>query len=382
MELSTQSQFFDTLGKAKNVLVVLPKEATADMVASGLALRLFLEKLEKEVEVVSAGALPKNISFLPGVAGIKQQLSHNKRFVIVVDTQKNKLEELSYQAQDGKVRVYLKSSPGLFTEQDVSFESESLSIDVAIILGAAALADLGELFEANADLFFQVPKINIDHKAGNEYYGAINLVDINATSVAEILTSLLESYESQLVDEDIATCLLTGIISQTNSFQRVQTTPKVFLQASRLMALGGRQQEVIKHLYKTRSLQFLRLWGRALARLRLIEEAGAMYSILLISDFQKSEADVESLPLVLRELMENVHGYRLVAVVGEKEHDEVRLVVAGHEQIAPEVFIKEFGTPTKQAAYGLVPYWVYEFEVKNTSVHGIETKLNEIIKIL
>ena len=121
-------------------------------------------------------------------------------------------------------------------------------MDLIIALEAHSLEDLGGLYEHNADLFFETPKINIDNNPENEYFGAVNLVDVTATSVAEILTGLLQEYEAQLLDEDIATCLLTGIISKTQSFQDVQTTPRAFLKASELVSLGGRQQDYKKYL--------------------------------------------------------------------------------------------------------------------------------------
>src|SRR6202042_3084276 len=129
--------------------------------------------------------------------------------------------------------------------------------DLIIVLEAGSLENLGKIYEQHTDVFFETPKINIDNKANNEYFGAINLVDVTATSVAEILAELLQKYEDQLIDEDVATCLLAGIISKTHSFQHVLTTPKAFLKASELVALGGRQQEVVKHIYKTKSLPLL-----------------------------------------------------------------------------------------------------------------------------
>ncbi len=379
-ENNTHSQFFDAISKAKNILVALPKNPTADMVAGSLALRLFLQKLQKEVSVAAEGELPKQAGFLPKVFEIKPDLGQQKSFVISIKTDKNKLEELSYQTEEGGVKIYLKSLPKAFNQSDVSFENEAEPFDLVIVLGALGPEDLGGLFERDPDLFFQAPKINIDYKPGNEYFGAINIVDINATSVAEILTELLESYEQQILDEDIATCLLAGIISQTNSFQRVQTTPKVFLQASRLMALGGRQQEVIKHFYKTRTLEFLRLWGRSLARLKLLEDEKAMYTILMISDFEKAGTGVENLPGILRELMESIHGYKIICVAGEKEFRTFSLIISGHQEVSPEGFIKVLGSPIRQSTYGLVPFWVCEFEVKDTAVVVLEQQLAELIK--
>ena len=167
----------------------------------------------------------------------------------------------------------------------MSFSAEKFPVDLIFVLGAKSLEDLGGLYEQNTDLFFETPKINIDNRAENEYFGQINLVDITVTSAAEILAELLQKYEEQLMDQDIATCLLLGIISSTRSFQHVQTTPKAFLKASELVALGARQQEIIKNIYKTKSLPLLKLWGRALARMKILEDEKIVYSILSSDGF-------------------------------------------------------------------------------------------------
>ncbi len=290
MELSTHQQIFDQLNKAKNILVVLPKNIDADTTGSALALRLFLQKLEKNVEIVSSAPIPKECQFLPGAGEIKTAMSSSQSFVVIVNAEPKGLDELSYETLDGKVHIFLKAKQGAFTQEDVSFDSEKPAVDTIVILGSASLEHVGSLFEQHADVFFNTPKINIDNKPENEYFGAINLVDINATSIAEILSNLFAAYETQLIDEDIATCLLTGIITKTNSFQHVHTTPQVFLKASELVSLGGRQQEVVKYVYKTKSFALLKLWGRALARLKTEEDRQMVYSLLNLGDFERSEA--------------------------------------------------------------------------------------------
>jgi nanoRNase/pAp phosphatase (c-di-AMP/oligoRNAs hydrolase) len=379
MELTTEQQIFDQLQKANRVLIALPESLTADSLASALALKLFLAKLDKEADVISSGPVPKSLHFLPGFPSVNSDLSNGKSLVVVLNTATKKLEELSYQATEDKVSIFLKSKGEIFTPEDISFGADKAPVDVVVILGAKSLEDLGKLFEKHTDLFFETPKINIDNKAGNEYFGSINFVDVTASSVAEILATLFEKYEKQLVDEDMATCLLTGIITQTNSFQHVQTTPKAFVKASELISLGGRQQEIVKNIYKTKSLPLLKLWGRALARMKIDEELGVVHSLLNASDFEKAGGNGENLLPVLKEFLDNISSYKIVGLLCELE-DGVTVLTALHLQVSTEKFLTNLGAPSHSFELPPHPFKILEIKLPSVTLQETESKFLEAVK--
>jgi len=377
MELTIFEQIFDQVKKAGKVLVVLPQVLTADSLSSGLALRRFLLKQQKDVTLVSNGVIPENLKFLPEVESIKNEITAGKSLVVKLDTTVKKLEEISYETSDSSVQIFLKSKTEPFTPQDLSFNQEKFPIDLIVTLEAASLETLGKIYENNTDLFFETPKINIDNKATNEYFAAINLVDITATSVAEILTGLLQQYEQQLIDEDLATCLLAGIISKTQSFQHVQTTPKAFLKASELVALGGRQQEIVKNIYKTKSLPLLKLWGRALARMKTQEQAKTVYSLLNFTDFERSEATAEQLTLVLKEFLDNISGFNIVALITEPVKGLHSITAAVHEQVVAEKFLAVLGLGGFVSELSFGNYKIVEVSGLPDSLEVLETKFLE-----
>ncbi len=380
MEMSVHQQIIEALGKAKKILVVLPKVSHADSVAAGLALTLFLKKTDKDVVLVSSSPLPENLKFLPGSAQIQSSVENGQSLVVVLDTSQKSLDELSYQARDNKVEIFLKSKTSLFIPADVSFGAEKFPLDAIVCLDCKSLEDAGEIFENNTDLFFETPKINIDHKPGNEYFGNINLVDVTASSVSEILSGLFEKFENQLVDEDIATCLLTGIIAKTESFQHVRTTPKAFLQASQLVSLGGRQQEVIKHIYKTKSLPLLKLWGRVLAKLKTMDDFSLAYATLDGSDFEKTAGSAELLPAVLNELLDNTSGYRLVAILAENGPGKIGWLLAMHQEVDSAKVLAELsiGANFSQSAIG--QYQIFSFSQSAANIGEAESKLLQAAK--
>ena len=374
MELSVQYQIFEQIKKSQKILIALPENLSADALASGLAFWLFLNKLKKDVSLVSKGQIPETLKFLPVISVLQNQIKGGKSLVVSLTTAEKKLDEISYQAdeKEKKVRIYLKAQSTEFTPEDISFSVEKFPLDLIIVLGAQSLADLGTLYDQSADLFFETPKINIDHLATNEYFGQSNLVDITATSVAEILADLLGHYEAQLFDEDIATCLLAGIIEKTSSFQHVRTTPKAFLKASELINFGARQQEIIKHIYKTKALPLLKLWGRALARIKILELAKTVYSVLTLNDFNKAESgEAEILP-ALKELIDNISGYNIIGLICEPSSGRTIITVAVHQQIALNNFLASLGENGKilEASFG--NYRLGQIEFSNTALDVLE----------
>jgi len=380
MELTIFQQILDQLAKASRVLIALPAVLTPDNAASALALGLFLKKMNKEVEVVSAGSVPPALSFLPGIGNIKNALPGGNSLMISVDLSATQLDEISYETQGTQVNIFVKPKSGEFTPADVTLSASKPPYQVIVVLDAASLEHLGSLFDHNADVFFNTPKINIDNKAANQSFGAINFIDINASSIAEMLSDLLSAYEGQLIDEDIATCLLAGIITKTNSFQHVQTTPKAFLKASQLVSLGGRQQEVVKFLYKTKPLPLLRLWGRALARLKIADHVPALYSMLSQSDYEKAEADETQLVPVLRELLENVSNYKIVALISERSEGGVQILAAAHPQVALDSFAQILGVPMEQKPAQTETCHIYEAVLPGSTLVNAEEKFVEAME--
>jgi phosphoesterase RecJ-like protein len=220
--------------------------------------------------------------------------------------------------------VVITPKEGFLSAANVRIEEGSFNADVVIALDCANTDRLGTIFSENPNLFFEVPVVNVDHHPGNSNFGKVNIVDITASSTAEILVSLLETLGKDvpnLIDTDIATCLLTGLITDTNSFQNSNTTPKSLTVAAQLVAAGGRQQEIVKHVFKTRSLSTLRLWGRALSYIKEDQSLRFAWSILSKADFVAAQATQDNASGVIDELLKTAAGMDFVLLLTEREGD-------------------------------------------------------------
>jgi len=317
-EIRPIQQAYELLTKTENVLVVLPEHPSTDAIASGLGIYLMLQKLEKKSKVVASQfELPPSHQFLPKSKEIYSTLTQLRKFIVSVDIANTPVEELSYDIAHDKLHIFISPKKGFFTERDVTTSAGEYTYDLIITLDAPSLSSLGGVFEENADFFYQTPLINIDHHAGNEQFGQINIVDIVATSVSEIVFELLKEFGHNILDEHIATNLLTGIISKTKSFRSLSATPKSLNIASHLIAQGARREEIINNLYRTKSLSVIQLWGRALARLKTEDNNLFVYSKLNQKDFERSGGSADDLPSILDEIMVNAEGAEIALVMHE-----------------------------------------------------------------
>lgn len=302
--LSPNQQALDLLQKSKNILIALPETLGGDSLGSALALQQALKKLNKNIEIVSQEEIPEKLKFLPGIENLKNKVSSWRDFIISVDTSQNKISRLRYEKENNTLKIFL-ASPQKIEQKDIRLESGSFYYDLIIALDCPDLDNLGRTFSENTELFFNRPILNIDHKSSNEYYGEVNLVEPTAAACAEIVIGLIESLGLSLIDERAATALLTGLIDKTRSFQNIKTTPQALNMASLLIIKGADQEMIIRNLYKTKSLNLLKLWGNLLSRIDYDERKKLIWLSATNEDFAKTQTSNKDLPLILEEICDN-----------------------------------------------------------------------------
>jgi phosphoesterase RecJ-like protein len=323
MELSPKQQVVDVLKNSQNILLLTHKNPDGDAIGSILGLYLSLKKLGKEVTAVS-NDLPSSVfDFMSGVKNISQNFASGRDFVISLDTSKVSADKIMYRTANGKLDIIITPSNGRFKEGMLSCCDGSFRFDSIVVLDSPDLERIGSPYEKNPELFYDIPVVNIDHHAGNDFFGKVNLVDLTATSTSEILVSILEALtgDPKFINEDIATALLTGIITDTNSFQNTNTTPKSLTVSAQLVAFGARQQDIIKNIYKTRPLSTLRLWGRALSSLRDEHDHKFVWTQLYKKDYLEVGAAETESSGVIDELLKTASGVDFALLLSEKNGD-------------------------------------------------------------
>ncbi|HTP11657.1 MAG TPA: bifunctional oligoribonuclease/PAP phosphatase NrnA [Anaerolineae bacterium] len=110
--------------------------------------------------------------------------------------------------------------------------------------------------------------INVDHHISNTRFGQINWIDPSAASTAEMVLQIVDELDVPLT-QDIAICLLYGIVGDTLGFRTPNTTPRQLQYAERCMAAGASLYESIDQQFNQRSQALVCLWGKAINALKI-----------------------------------------------------------------------------------------------------------------
>lgn len=375
--LTQEQQIFEQIKKANNILITFKKTWSGDAVASALAFYLFLKKMDKNADVIAEKFNSDMLySFLPGYSEIKHSLNNLRKFIISLDISSTKVSQIKYKQEENRLNFIVSPKDGFFSQADISSGASGFKYDLIITVDTPDLESLGQIYDNDTEFFYQTPIINLDHNSTNEEFGQINFIELTAVSTSEIIFSLLESYSRDLIDENISTCLLAGIIAATKSFKTNNVTPRSLLTASQLMSLGGRREEIVNWLYRSKSLNVLKLWGRVLARLAGAMDNKLVWSTLSASDFLKTNSTEKDLTDVADELIVNIPRARVVAIIYENEKTSGLLLYAINN-INAMALCKEFNpSGGKNLAHAVINLPIAEAE--KTVITAIQDKLSKL----
>jgi phosphoesterase RecJ-like protein len=357
--LSKEEQFFKELNKAKNVLISFSIDFNGDAISSSLALYWLLKKMGKQVNIVADPSLSnsseqisseKIFNFLPGFSDIKNTLDNVRKFIVSLDISNAKVDQIKYTLEKNKLNFIVSPKEGFFTDEDISTQTSGFKYDLIITVDAMDLESLGKTYDNHIEFFYKTPIINIDHHASNEEFGQINITNLNAVSSSEIIFNIFKSQSVDLIDEDIATCLLAGIIYKSKSFKTPNLTPKTLLSTSQLINLGARREEIINNLYRSRSLESLKLWGKVLNNLKSLNNEELIYSTLTTQDFEDTGADSKHLLSVVEELIASIPKAKIIIIFYPQKDDEniTRFFIFSIKNINSLEIVKEYQTQGSQ----------------------------------
>jgi len=383
MALNETQQLNKLLEQSHYVLVVFKPEFNVDAICSALAWKNFLEKQHKQVDVISGDfTQPKNLKFLEGIEQIKPNIAHLQKFTIKVDVSSAKIDSLSYDIKDDWLSIHLNPKEGIITKNELRTAQSAFKYDLIITINTQDLESLGDTFLNNTDLFYRIPIINIDHNSSNEHFGQINNVDLNCSSTSENIFKVMKLINETDIDKNIATSLLTGIISKTRSFKSINITPNTLNAASELMKIGADRQKIIRHLYYSRSIASLKIWGQALTHLQSEPDIGLVWTCVTRDDFIRSNASEQELDDLIHELIINSPEAKVIVLLYEMPNGststKIRGIVVTDENNDAKSLIQAFEPQgNKKRAWFVVEGKALK-EMENIVLENIRTTLEHL----
>lgn len=230
---------------ASRVTTICHENPDADTLGSALAMRRIARALGKDAETVCVDVPPSVLSFLPDIDTVRRM--------------------------------------------------PLLEPDVTVVLDAGDLGRVGSSAPAWGPWLEPSRVINIDHHISNPGFGAINLVDAGAAATCEIVALLLSELDVPL-DRELATLLMTGIVTDTHTFGHPNATPRTLRVAADLLAAGAPLSAINRTIYVDRPYVALALWGRMLAGIGQHLDGRIVHASLtasMLADVGAEPADAE-----------------------------------------------------------------------------------------
>ena len=259
--------------------------------------------------------------------------------------------------QLGKKTYPTWGTPGLTVPNSYAFLPGSESIvdpqDLPLVktfvaLDCGAADRLGELEKYGKDAEVLV---NVDHHPGNEDYGTQNLVKTTVSSTAELVARLLQDLGVEL-DNDIATCLYTGVVTDTGRFQFSNSSPDTLRLAADLLELGVDAQAVAQEVFESSPFNFLKLTGRVLDRATLIEEDSFVYSWFTRQDLKDTGVAVDETEKLI-DLVRQTGAATVAAMFKETGDGQFRVSLRSKGPTSVGAIARELGGGGHELAAGI-----------------------------
>ena len=341
-DLTDKQKTIAAIKEAKRILVFSHERPDGDTLGANLALTLVLKKLGKDVFSVCSDAIPEDFKFLSALSLIKNDFAGSKDFIISLSQRSAKAAKLSYHLDGDNLRIIIVPETGNFIPKDVAFSYGEFNYDLIIILDTAKVEMLGSLYLENAEMFYKTHTLNIDHHGSNSFYADINLIEESAAATSEVIVSLIESLEGsegkKLLDPEIATALLLGIMTDTNLFGTSNTTPKTMTVAAQLIAAGAKRDEIVDNVFKKKPIQRLKVWGKILFNMEDDQELRLVWSHLSFQEVTELGASAEDMTEAINDLLFTAREAEIALLLKEKEQGKIK----GSIRSIPEIDIAEF----------------------------------------
>jgi phosphoesterase RecJ-like protein len=170
-------------------------------------------------------------------------------------------KDLTLACEDHVPKIYewLPGSAEIVTETGGAY-------DLVLSLDCSDERRLGSVY--HSEEMSTLPLINIDHHVTNTLFGTINWVDPSSVATAQMILTLAESLGWALTPT-VATCLLTGLVTDTRSFRTSNVDAAAMEAGLRLIEAGAPLNQITHQVLEQRSLASIRLWGQAFGSLNL-----------------------------------------------------------------------------------------------------------------
>ena len=250
---------------AQHVVLLTHQSPDGDAMGSSLAMYHYIRSLGKEAHVIVPNAFPEFLAWMPGADSV-----------------------LLYDSQKAQADSYLEKA------------------DLVICTDFNAPSRIGAL--GDKMLTLACPKLMIDHHLHPSDFADFIVSEPEASSTCELVYEVLSTLNSQL-STPIATCLYTGLMTDTGNFSYNSNRPQIYSIISQLVAAGANKDEIYNAVFNQYSVDRMKMVGYCLyQKMRVFPEHHTALIYLSRKElyrfnFQKGDAEgIVNMPLQSKDI--------------------------------------------------------------------------------
>lgn len=232
------------LSKQLKISIIPHKNPDGDAIGSCLGLYHYLKLHEHDVTVVSPNDFPEGLKWMPEAENI-----------------------VIYDVEPEKATKQIEKSQLIFT------------LDFNALSRADVLTPLLE--KSKADF------VMIDHHEAPENYAKVMFSNPKASSTCSMVYNFIDTFgDKNLINPTIATCLYTGIMTDTGNFKYSSTTANTLRIAAFLIEKGANNSQINSNVFDNNSYDRLQLLSIALKNMTYLKDLDTAYITLTSEDLK------------------------------------------------------------------------------------------------
>lgn len=266
-------QAAEMLCQADNILIICHKNPDGDTLGSGAGLMHALKKLGKTCAVMCHDKIAPKYDFL-GIEVFKKQFE--PQFTVAVD-----------------------------------------------------VAD-AKLFGENTLPYSEIVDLCIDHHPSNSGYAKVVCCDSEAPAAAQVMVSVVENMGVE-IDNTIADCLYTGLMTDTGCFKYSATSAETHRVAAKLMEAGAQHTMISTRFFMSRSRKTVELEKYALNTMEFMYEDRCALIVLdneILSQIGAQPSDIDGISAIPR----SIEGVDIGITIRQIDENKFKISVRTSEE--------------------------------------------------
>jgi hypothetical protein len=256
-DVKVKQQIVEKIKTSTNILVTVSKNPSVDELSAAIGLATVLNKIGKHTTAIFSGEMPPAITFLNPDGVFENTVDSLRDFIIALD--KEKADHLRYKVDGDVVKIFITPYRTVITGDDLEFSQGDYNVELVLALGVNKQENLDTALAAHGRILHDVSVATLSAGEQSSQLGNMDWRDADASGLSEMVASITESLKEKdsILDKQIATALLTGIVAATERFSNNHTSSRAMTIAAQLMAAGADQQLIAAKLQESHTIQSL-----------------------------------------------------------------------------------------------------------------------------